>query len=59
MYLSNSTVKVDKTLNAQMEQLLDGLDSQEDIDEATKLLHQRLFEKTMNLMITLATPSMR
>ena len=52
MYLLNSTVKVDtmtkKTLNAQIEQLLEGLDSQEDIAEATKLLHKRFFEKTMN-----------
>lgn len=52
MYLPNSTVKVDtmtkKTLNAQIEQLLDGLDSQEDIAEATKLLHKRFFEKSMN-----------
>lgn len=37
-----------KTLNAQIEQLLEGLDSQEDIAEATKLLHKRFFEKAMN-----------
>ena len=37
-----------KTLNAQIEQLLEGLDSQEDIAEATKLLHKRFFEKTMD-----------
>jgi len=37
-----------KTLNAQIEQLLEGLDSQEDIAEATKLLHKRFFEKSMN-----------
>ena len=48
----NSTVKVDtmtkKTFNAQIEQILDGLDSQEDIAQATKLLHKRFFEKSMN-----------
>lgn len=52
MYLPNSTDKVDtmtkKTLNAQIEQLLDGLDSQEEIAEATKLLHKRFFERSMN-----------
>ena len=37
-----------KTLNAQIEQLLDGLDSQEDVAEATKLLHKRFFEKSLN-----------
>jgi len=37
-----------KTLNAQIEQLLDGLDSQEEIAEATKLLHKRFFERSMN-----------
>ena len=37
-----------KTLNAQIEQLLEGLDSQEDIAQATKLLHKRFFEKSMN-----------
>ncbi len=35
-----------KTLNAQIEQLLEGLDSQEVIAEATKLLHKRFFEKS-------------
>ena len=52
MYLPNSTVKVDtmtkQTLNAQVEQLPDGLDSQEEIAEATKLLHNRFFERSMN-----------
>lgn len=52
MYLPNSTVKVDtmtkKTLNAQIDQLLEGLDNQDDVAEATKLLHKRFFEKTMN-----------
>ena len=52
MYLFNSTVKVDtmtkKTLNAQIEQLLDGFDSQEEIAETTKLLHKRFFERSMN-----------
>jgi len=37
-----------KTLNAQIEQLLEGLESQEEIAEATKLLHKRFFEKSMN-----------
>ena len=37
-----------KTLNAQIEQLLDGLDSQEDVAAATKLLHKRFFEKSLN-----------
>jgi len=33
-----------KTLNTQIKQLLDGLDSQEKIAEATKLLHKRFLE---------------
>ena len=37
-----------KTLNAHVEQLLEGLDSQEDIAEATQLLHKRFFEKSLN-----------
>ncbi len=37
-----------KTLYAQIEQLLEGLDSQEDIAEATKLLHKHFFEKSMS-----------
>ena len=37
-----------KTLDAQIEQLLDGLDSQNDIAKATQLLHKRFFEKSMN-----------
>jgi len=37
-----------KKLSAQIEQLLDGLDSQEDVAEATKLLHKRFFEKSLN-----------
>ncbi|RBP44816.1 IS256 family transposase [Arenicella xantha] len=35
-------------LSAQIEQLLDGLDSQEEVAEATKLLHKRFFEKSLN-----------
>ena len=37
-----------KTIEAQIEQLLGGLDSQEDVATATKLLHKRFFEKTLN-----------
>jgi len=37
-----------KKLHTQIEQLLEGLDSQEDIAEATGLLHKRFFEKSMN-----------
>ena len=37
-----------KTLNDQIEQLLEGLDSEEDIATATQLLHKRFFEKAMN-----------
>lgn len=37
-----------RTLTSQIDQLLDGLDSQEDIAEATKLLHKRFFEKSLN-----------
>ena len=52
MYLPKLPVKVDtmtnKKLSAQIEQLPDGLDSQEDVAEATKLLHKRFFEKSLN-----------
>lgn len=37
-----------KTIPAQIEQLLDDLDSQEDLSEVTKLLHKRFFEKSLN-----------
>ena len=37
-----------KKLSAQIEQLPDGLDNQEDVAEATKLLHKRFFEKSLN-----------
>ena len=40
-----------KKLSAQIEQLLDGLDSQEDVAEATKLLHKRFFEKSLNAQL--------
>ena len=36
------------TLTKQIDQLLDGLDSQEDVAEATQLLHKRFFEKALN-----------
>ena len=37
------------TLNAQIEQLLDNLDTQEKVAEATKLLNERFFEKSLNI----------
>jgi len=37
-----------KTISAQIEQLLSSLDSQEEVAEATKLLHKRFFEKSLN-----------
>ena len=37
-----------KTIAAQIEQLIAGLDSQEDVAQATKLLHKRFFEKSLN-----------
>lgn len=37
-----------KNITAQIEQLLDGLDSQEEVAQATKLLHKRFFEKSLN-----------
>lgn len=37
-----------KTLNAQIEQLLEGLDTQEEVAEATKLFNKRFFEKSLN-----------
>ena len=37
-----------KTIRAQIEQLLSSLDSQEEVAEATKLLHKRFFEKSLN-----------
>lgn len=36
-----------KDINAQIEQLLDGLDNQEDVATATQLLHKRFFEKSL------------
>ena len=71
VYLLNSTVKVDtmtksnQTLSAQIEQLLSGLDSQEEVAEATKLLHKRFFEKSLEnycnfnrkkLLVAMVTP---
>lgn len=38
----------EKRLNAQIEQLLEGLDSQADVAAATQLLHKRFFEKSLN-----------
>lgn len=35
-------------LSDQIDQLLNGLDSQEEVAEATKLLHKRFFEKSLN-----------
>jgi len=37
-----------KTLSSQIEALLDSLDSQEDVAQATQLLHKRFFEKSLN-----------
>lgn len=37
-----------KTLSSQIEQLLESLDSQEDVSQATQLLHKRFFEKSLN-----------
>ncbi len=37
-----------KTITAQIEQLLNSLDSQDEVVEATKLLHKRFFEKSLN-----------
>ena len=37
-----------KNITAQIEQLLGSLDSQEDVAQATKLLHKRFFEKSLN-----------
>jgi transposase-like protein len=37
-----------KTLNVQIEQLLESLDNQDDVAAATKLPHKRFFEKSLN-----------
>ncbi len=37
-----------QTLNAQIEALLDNIDNQADIAQATQLLHKRFFEKALN-----------
>lgn len=37
-----------KTLSSKIEHLLDSLDSQEDVAQATQLLHKRFFEKALN-----------
>lgn len=37
-----------KNISAQIEQLLSSLDSQEEVAEATKLLHKRFFEKSLD-----------
>lgn len=37
-----------QTLNSQIEALLDSLDNQADVAEATQLLHKRFFEKALN-----------